>query len=47
MVPKGMVLKLVLLSGNAIEKLSDNNYEKFREKLKSKNDQKSLIFHEF
>ena len=36
MVPKGMVLKLVLLSGNAIEKLSDNNYEKFREKLKSK-----------
>jgi len=35
MVPKGMALKLLLLSGNAIEKLSDNNYEKFKEKLKT------------
>ena len=35
MIPKGMALKLLLLSGNAIEKLSDNNYEKFGEKLKN------------
>ena len=35
MIPKGMALKLLLLSGNAIEKLSDNNYEKFVEKLKN------------
>ena len=36
MIPKGMALKLLLLSGNAIEKLSDKNYEKFNEKLKTK-----------
>ena len=36
MIPKGMALKLLLLSGNAIEKLSDKNYEKFNEKFKTK-----------
>ena len=34
MIPKGMALKLVLLSGNAIEKLNENKFQKFKEKLK-------------
>ena len=35
MIPKGMALKLLLLSGNAIEKLNENNFQKFKEKLKT------------
>ena len=30
MIPKGMALKLLLLSNNAIEKFPDKNYEKFK-----------------
>ena len=30
MIPKGMALKLLLLSNNAIEKFSDENYKKFK-----------------
>ncbi len=33
MVPKGMALKLLLLSNNAIEKFPDKNYEKFKNKI--------------
>ncbi len=32
MIPKGMALKLLLLSNNAIEKFPDKNYEKFKNK---------------
>jgi len=34
MIPKGMALKLLLLSNNAIEKFPDKNYEKFKNKIK-------------
>jgi len=34
MIPKGMALKLLLLSSNAIEKLPEKNYEKFEAKIK-------------
>ena len=34
LVPKGMALKLILLSNNAIEKLSDDKYESFFENIK-------------
>jgi len=34
MVPKGMALKLLLLSSNAIEKYSKNNYEQFETNIK-------------
>jgi len=33
MIPKGMALKLLLLSNNAIEKFPDKNYEKFKNKI--------------
>jgi len=33
MIPKGMALKLLLLSNNAIEKFSDENYKKFKMKI--------------
>ena len=34
MIPKGMALKLLLLSNNAIEKFPDKKYEKFKNKIK-------------
>ena len=34
MIPKGMALKLLLLSSNAIEKLPNKNYEKFKNKIR-------------
>ena len=33
MIPKGMALKLLLLSNNAIEKFSDENYKKFKSEI--------------
>ncbi len=48
MVPKGLALKLLLLSNNAIEKLPKKNYEKFKinfevNKFKLSNDQKDCL----
>jgi primosomal protein N' (replication factor Y) len=48
MTPKGMALKLLLLSGNAIENISDEAYEKFKiditqNKIKLSEEQKSCL----
>ena len=34
MIPKGMALKLLLLSSDAVENLSNKNYELFKSKIK-------------
>ena len=47
MIPKGMALKLLLLSNDAIEKFSDENYKKFKPNIvpcKRKDIIKSLNF---
>ena len=41
-IPKGMALKLILLSDNAIEKLSDNRYEDYLINIKNHNLKLSL-----
>ena len=48
MIPKGMVLKLLLLSGNAIEKISSEIYEQFKidikqNKIELSKEQKSCL----
>ena len=42
LIPKGMALKLVLLSGNAFEKLSDEKYEDYICKVKKNSYELSL-----